>query len=94
MASIEAALEWLTEVAPDILRIRVQLPFPPSEVSVWLLIALDGWTLIDSGVADAPTRAPITHDLADPRLSGRSIARLLLTHFNPEHVGLAYWLRH
>lgn len=93
MASIEdAALESLSEVAPDILRIRVPLPFPPSEVNAWLLDGADGWTLIDSGVDDAPTRALFTRVLADPRLRGRPIARLLVTHFHPDHVGLAGWL--
>lgn len=93
MAIIEdASLEDLTEVAPDILRIRVPLPFPPSEVNAWLLDDPDGWTLIDSGVDDAPTRALFSRVLADPRLRGRPIARLLVTHFHPDHVGLAGWL--
>ena len=82
----------LSEVAPGILRVRVPLPFPPREVSAWLLSGADGWTLIDSGVDDAPTRDIFTRVLADPRLGGAPVERLLVTHFHPDHIGLAGWL--
>lgn len=82
----------LSVVAPDLLRVRVPLPFPPTEVNAWLLSGPDGWTLIDSGVDDAPTRDLFTRVLADPLLRGAPVARLLVTHFHPDHVGLAGWL--
>lgn len=88
----EAVADDVSEVAPGLLRVRVPLPFPPSEVNAWLLAGLDGWTLIDSGIDDAPTRALFTRVLADPLLGGRPVARLLVTHFHPDHVGLAGWL--
>lgn len=80
------------EVAPGVFRVRVPLPFPPGEVNAWLLEGEDGWTLIDSGVDDAPTRALFSQVLADPLLEGRGVSRLLITHFHPDHVGLAGWL--
>lgn len=82
----------LTELAPGLLRIRIALPFPPSEVNAWLLRDGEGWTLIDCGVDDAPTRALFEAALSDPLLEGRPVTRLLITHFHPDHVGLAGWL--
>ncbi|MEW6257616.1 MAG: MBL fold metallo-hydrolase [Pseudomonadota bacterium] len=82
----------LTELAPGLLRIRLALAFPPSEVSAWLLRTQDGWTLIDCGVDDPPTRALFEAVLADPLLEGAPVTRLLITHFHPDHVGLGGWL--
>lgn len=84
--------DGLSTVAPDFLRVKVPLPFQPREVNAWLLPGPDGWTLIDSGVDDAPTRALYERVLADRRLGGRPVDRLLVTHFHPDHVGLAGWL--
>ncbi len=82
----------LSELAPGVLRIRIALPFPPSEVNAWLLRTEQGWTLIDCGVDDPTTRALFEAVLADPLLEGAPVTRLLITHFHPDHVGLAGWL--
>lgn len=82
----------LSTVVPGILRVEVPLPFPPREVSAWLLSGEDGWTLIDSGVDDARTRDIFSRVLADPRLGGAPVARLLVTHFHPDHIGLTGFL--
>jgi len=83
----------LSTVTPGLLRVKVPLPFPPREVNAWLLPGPEGWTLIDSGVDDAPTRALYERVLADPRLGGKPVGQLLVTHFHPDHVGLAGWLQ-
>ncbi|OYX11490.1 MAG: hypothetical protein B7Z15_11725, partial [Rhizobiales bacterium 32-66-8] len=66
-------------VAPGLLRITVPLPFPPHSVNAWLLAQDEGWTLIDSGVDDAATRALFAAALAHPLLEGRPVVRLLVT---------------
>jgi glyoxylase-like metal-dependent hydrolase (beta-lactamase superfamily II) len=78
----------LTEVEPGIWWLRLRLPFALDHVNVWLLVDRDGWTLIDTGVSDTATRAVWERVLA--RLP---IARILITHFHPDHFGLAGWLR-
>ncbi|OYW52860.1 MAG: MBL fold metallo-hydrolase [Rhizobiales bacterium 12-68-15] len=92
MADVETDLPRLTEVVPGMLRVRVPLPFPPTEVNAWLLACGEGWTLIDSGVDSSSTRALFEAVLADPMLEGRPVTRLLGTHFHPDHIGLAGWL--
>lgn len=90
---VDQGSNHLSVAAPDLLRIRVPLPFPPSEVNAWLLRDSDGWALIDSGIDDPATRAMFEHVLASPLLEGRPITRLIVTHFHPDHIGLAGWLQ-
>lgn len=92
MSDVDTDLAGLSEIAPGLLRVRVPLPFPPTEVSAWLLEDGAGWTLIDSGVDSPATRAQFDAVLAHPLLQGRPVTRLLVTHFHPDHVGLAGWL--
>lgn len=87
-----AIVDSVSLVAPGILRVRVPVPFPPSEVNVWLLSGSDGWAVIDAGVDSPSTRALFERVLADPHLEGARVSRLLLTHHHPDHVGLAGWL--
>jgi glyoxylase-like metal-dependent hydrolase (beta-lactamase superfamily II) len=79
------------EVLPGILWLRLALPFALDHVNLWLIDDGDGWTAIDTGVADAPTKA-IWSGLLDGGLGGRPLRRLLVTHFHPDHAGLAGWL--
>lgn len=75
------------EVVPGIVWLRLALPFALDHVNVWLLDDGRGWTAIDTGVADAQTKAVWSRVLAD-----RPVDRLLVTHFHPDHAGLAGWL--
>lgn len=79
------------EVVPGVLWLRLALPFALDHVNLWLLDDGDGWTAIDTGVSDAPTRA-IWSALLDGGIAGRPLRRLLVTHFHPDHAGLAGWL--
>lgn len=79
------------EVVPGILWLRLPLPFALDHVNLWLLDEGDGWALIDTGYGDAPSRARWEGLLAGP-LAGRPLRRILVTHFHPDHAGLAGWL--
>jgi glyoxylase-like metal-dependent hydrolase (beta-lactamase superfamily II) len=79
------------EVVPGILWLRLPLPFALDHINLWLLDDGDGWTLIDTGYGDAPTRERWA-GLLDGPLAGRPIRRILVSHFHPDHAGLAGWL--
>ena len=81
----------LTELAPGILWLRLALPFALNHVNIHIIDDGTGWTIIDSGVADDRTRAVWEQMLAGP-LAGRPVNRVVVTHFHPDHVGLANWL--
>ncbi|WP_321573034.1 MBL fold metallo-hydrolase [Tabrizicola oligotrophica] len=80
------------EVAEGILWLRLPLPMALDHVNVYALADADGWTLIDSGMNSRKTRAIWETALAGP-LAGKPVARVLLTHHHPDHVGLVGWFQ-
>lgn len=79
------------EVAPGILWTRIPLPFRLDHVNIYLIEDGDGWAVLDTGIADQPTR-DVWDALAAGPLKGRRLTRLIVTHFHPDHIGLAGWL--
>ena len=79
-----------TEVAPGVLWMRLPLPMALDHVNVYALDDGAGWTIVDTGFDSRTTRALWQELLAGP-LAGKPVARLLVTHHHPDHVGLAGW---
>lgn len=79
-----------TLVARGILWLRLSLPWALNHVNCYAIEDADGWTLVDTGVDSAPSRAVWGRLLAGP-LGGRPVRRLLVTHHHPDHIGLAGW---
>jgi glyoxylase-like metal-dependent hydrolase (beta-lactamase superfamily II) len=75
-------------VHPGILWLRMPLPFALDHINLWLLEDGASWTAVDTGFAVAPVKDAWQQILADKKLS-----RLLVTHFHPDHLGLAAWLQ-
>lgn len=79
------------EIAPGILWARIPLPFRLNHINVYLIDDGDGWAILDTGIDNAPTRA-VWNALITGPLAGRRITRLIVTHYHPDHIGLAGWL--
>ncbi len=79
------------EVAPGILWLRFPLPFALDHVNLWALADGAGWTLVDTGFGDARSEA-LWLEVLDGPLQGRPVNRIVVTHFHPDHMGLAGWL--
>jgi glyoxylase-like metal-dependent hydrolase (beta-lactamase superfamily II) len=79
------------EVAPGILWARIPLPFRLNHINVYLIDDSDGWAILDTGIGNDETRA-VWDALARGPLAGRRFTRLIVTHFHPDHIGLAGWL--
>jgi glyoxylase-like metal-dependent hydrolase (beta-lactamase superfamily II) len=79
-------------VAEGILWLRLPLPMALDHVNVYALADADGWTLIDTGMNSRKTRDIWETVLAGP-LAGKTVARVLLTHHHPDHVGLVGWFQ-
>jgi glyoxylase-like metal-dependent hydrolase (beta-lactamase superfamily II) len=80
-----------THIASGLQWLRVPLPMELNHINLWLLDDEPGWTLVDTGMAEDVCReawAAIERET----LRGRRIARILVTHDHPDHVGLAPWL--
>ena len=79
-------------ILPGLRWMRFPLPFPPSNVNVWLLEDGDGWLAIDAGIADDETRGHWRTAMAGEAFGNRPLTGLLVTHFHPDHAGLMGWL--
>lgn len=82
------------EVAPGVFWLRMPLPFALDHINLWLLADEDrgapAWTIVDTGFALPEVRAcweAVLAQLAAP------VKRIVVTHFHPDHVGLALWLQ-
>lgn len=74
--------------APGIEWLRMPLPFALDHINLWLLEDGDAYTAVDTGIALDPVRTAWKSVLAV-----RQLRRLLVTHFHPDHLGLAAWLQ-
>lgn len=82
-----------TEVSPGILWMRLPLPMALDHVNVYALDDGDaGWTLIDTGI-DTRRARDEWRALLDGPLAGRPVNRVVVTHYHPDHIGLAGWFR-
>jgi glyoxylase-like metal-dependent hydrolase (beta-lactamase superfamily II) len=83
------------EVAPGLHWLRMGLPFALDHINLWLLRDAvgerAGWTIVDSGIDDAATRAAWENIFAT-RLDGLPVLRIIVTHMHPDHIGCAHWL--
>lgn len=77
-------------IAPGVHWLRMRLPFALDHINLWLLEDDGGWTIVDTGLADAATRAQ--WDQVCAAAGVRAVHRILVTHFHPDHAGNAGWL--
>lgn len=81
------------EIATGLLWLRLPLPFALNHVNLWLLDDDDGgWSLIDTGIGTDALKAIWSGLLEGGALNGFRLNRIIVTHFHPDHMGLAGWL--
>jgi len=78
-------------IAPGILWLRMPLPFALDHINLWLIDDGPTWTAVDTGFALPESKAAWQRIFA-AELGGRRIGRVIVTHFHPDHIGLAGWL--
>ena len=76
------------EVASGIHWVRMPLPFALNHINLWLLKDGDGWTVVDTGYNVKEIR-DIWGEAIDAITGGAPINRSIVTHFHPDHMGLA-----
>ena len=78
-------------VAPGIHWLRMPLPFQLNHINLWLVDDGDSWTIVDTGINSADSRA-LWEQIFAAHLDGKPVKRVIATHLHPDHVGLAGWL--
>lgn len=81
----------IREVGPGVLWVRMPLPFKLDHINLWLLEEEDGWTVVDTGIACDETKVAWER-IFSTRCAGKPLRRMIVTHFHPDHVGLAGWM--
>ena len=82
------------EVVEGVYQLKVPVPFPLVFVSVYLVEGDDGWTIIDTGFDYPEGREIWEKGAGQVGLDlDRDVERIVVTHFHPDHLGLARWLQ-
>jgi len=84
------------EVASGVYWLRMPLPFKLDHINLWLLEDNDddgdGWTIVDTGINLEEVRDAWKIILSERISDTKPLKRVLVTHFHPDHFGLAGWL--
>jgi glyoxylase-like metal-dependent hydrolase (beta-lactamase superfamily II) len=80
----------MQKVAPDILWLRMPLPFDLDHINLYLLDdGNDGYALIDTGIGTS--RVEELWDSLLAKLT-KPISKVIVTHMHPDHIGMAGYL--
>ncbi|WP_440465714.1 MBL fold metallo-hydrolase [Pseudomonas sp. YH-1] len=83
----------VTAVSPEVLWIRMPLPFRLDHVNLWAIKDGDGWAIVDTGIRNDIVESTWRYVL-DEALCGARISKVICTHMHADHVGMAGWLVH
>ncbi|WP_400163560.1 MBL fold metallo-hydrolase [Brevibacillus sp. TJ4] len=80
-------------ISDSIYRIPIPVPFPMKYMYSYLVKGKEGWDMIDVGL-----RYPAAHEawlaaFASLRIEPQDVRAIYITHFHPDHVGLAGWMQ-
>jgi glyoxylase-like metal-dependent hydrolase (beta-lactamase superfamily II) len=81
----------LVDVAPGIRWLRLPLPYRLDHVNIYLIENDGGWTNFDTGLGTDACKEAWGAALAGI-IPGQGLKSTIVSHFHPDHVGLAGWL--
>ncbi|SDI41114.1 Glyoxylase, beta-lactamase superfamily II [Alteribacillus persepolensis] len=74
-------------------RVGIPIPFPMKYVYCYLFPQKDGYVIIDTGINDQQARQAWEGVFEHTAISPPAVKTIYLTHFHPDHAGLAGWLQ-
>ena len=80
------------KVADGVYWLRFPLPFALDHINLWLLEDNHGWVIVDTGLGVRRSR-DIWEQLLSEQLDGKPVTRIIVTHYHPDHLGMAGWLQ-
>jgi glyoxylase-like metal-dependent hydrolase (beta-lactamase superfamily II) len=78
-------------IAPGVRWLRMPLPFALDHINLWLLEDGAAWAIVDTGYA-MPETQELWERIFAEQLGGLPVTRVIVTHYHPDHIGLAGWL--
>ncbi|WP_337848206.1 MBL fold metallo-hydrolase [Sphingomonas sp.] len=79
-------------VAPGVHWVRIPMAGPLDHINCWLVADGDATTIVDTGLNVEASVAAWRALFAVAPLASAPPARVICTHFHPDHIGLAGWL--
>src|SRR5581483_102269 len=79
----------IDQVANNIVRICVPIPFPLRTVNIYALIGRDGWAIFDTAIGTDEARAAVLTGLVSAGLKLENLQAIVLSHAHPDHIGLS-----
>ena len=79
------------EVSEGIFLLKMPIPYTLDHINLWLLRDGDGWTIVDSGFYSEEA-AQLWQTVLSGFCQNKTIHKIVITHFHPDHVGMAQWL--
>jgi glyoxylase-like metal-dependent hydrolase (beta-lactamase superfamily II) len=81
----------LLQVADGVFWLRMPIPFSLDHINLWVLDGGDHWAIVDTGFP-VPQAKAYWRALFEGPLAGKPVGRVIVTHYHPDHIGLAGWL--
>ena len=82
----------LTQVASDLYWAHFELPFRLNHVNLFLMDTPNGWLILDAGLKSDHSEEHWEALIKGP-MKSQKVAGLLITHYHPDHIGMAGWLQ-
>ncbi|MGC8952031.1 MBL fold metallo-hydrolase [Chloroflexus sp.] len=82
----------ITALLPNLYQLRLPLPFALNHVNVYLLRDSQGWTVVDTGLHTPAAETGWQTAFTELGIAPHQIHTIVLTHFHPDHFGMAGWL--
>jgi len=82
----------LTQIASDLYWVHFELPFRLNHVNLFLMDTPKGLLILDAGLKSEHSEEHWEALINGP-LKSKKFAGLLITHYHPDHIGMAGWLQ-
>ncbi|MCL5116053.1 MAG: MBL fold metallo-hydrolase [Firmicutes bacterium] len=82
----------VTRITPHVVLLPVPVPLPVHHTNCYALDTEDGFILIDTGMDTPDARTAWQAYDAELGLHRNRVRLIFVTHFHPDHLGLAHWL--
>ena len=82
----------LKQIDEDLYWTQFELPFRLNHVNLFFLVTNDGWLIIDSGLKSDHSYE-MWNNLLNGPMRKQKICGLIITHYHPDHMGMAGWLQ-
>ncbi len=77
---------------PHITQLLVPVPLPVHYTNSYVIDTENGYIIVDAGMDTAEARRVWEDFIADTKIDQATVRFIFITHFHPDHMGLAHWL--